>query len=96
MRWIHLQPGKSGAREVAVALLIFWVFLVCYLFFWIPKDDVASYREMFGTVTMAIFAVVTGAFGVAAVMNRMPGSAPQPPRSIGGASPPNRPSREID
>jgi len=58
-----LSHGKSGKREVAVALLIFWAYIGGYLFLWIPAERVQLYRELYGTITTAVFAFAMAAFG---------------------------------
>lgn len=78
--WPKISSGKSGAREVAGALLMLWAFLVGWMHFWIPKEDVSYYKESFSTITTAIFTFSFGAFGVAAVMNRLPGGSAPPGR----------------
>ena len=96
MSWLKIAAGKSGARELAVALLIFWGFITGWLLWWLEPATVATYRELYGTITMAIFAIAGGAFGVPAVMNRLPGvPGPQPP-ATGHRSPLQRQEREID
>ncbi len=85
MKFLQLAPGKSGAREVAVAMFMLWAFLVCWLHFWINKEDVAFYRESFSTVTTAVFGFGLGAFGIASIMGRLgspAGNEPQPRRAV--------------
>lgn len=95
MRGLIISAGKSGARELATALLIFWAFIVAWLLFWIPKEDVSFYKETFGTISFAIFTFGGGAFGIASVMNRLPTqTGPAPHLPLSGDRPQTK--REID
>lgn len=76
MRWLKIAEGKSGSREVAAALLIFWTFITGWLLWWIERSAVDSYKDIYSTITTAVFTFGLGAFGVQAVMNRIGPSAP--------------------
>ncbi len=74
MRLFQVHDGKSGTREVAVALLIFWAFTSGYVFFWIGHEVVADYREIYSTLTTACIGFGFGAFGLTKVMENWPAS----------------------
>lgn len=64
MTWTLLSSGKSGKREVAISLLMFWAFISGYLFFWIPTAAFKEYADGWSTLTWATFAFAAGAFGI--------------------------------
>jgi len=66
---LKLPPGKSGTREVAVALLLLWAFASAYLFFWITSSQVQDYREVYATLTTACVGFAFGAFGLTKVVD---------------------------
>lgn len=93
MSWFVLSAGRSGAREVATAMLILWAFVSGWLLWWLPKGDVDAYREIYSTMTTAIFTFSLGAFGISAVMNRLQpvaGPAPRVPLGRPGGDGPER------
>lgn len=57
---LKLPPGKTGAREVAVLLLLLWALTSAYLFFWIGHDLVKDYTGLYSTLTTAVFAFAMG------------------------------------
>lgn len=86
MSFFKIAPGKSGARELAVMLTILWVFYCVWLHAWVPTADVKTYEGFFDTITTAVFVVITGAFGVPSVMNRITGgNTPAPHVPLRGA-----------
>ena len=94
MTWLRLSEGKSGKREVAVALLMLWAFITSYIFFWIPAETISFYRDIFGTVTLAVIGFAGGAFGFDAYLKNRGGPAPDyqpPPRRRHGADGPGDP-----
>lgn len=94
MTWLLVSNGKSGKREVAVSLLLFWAFLTGYLWFWLPKEDVTFYRELYGMVTTSVFLFAGGAFGFDAYLkNKGPETAGRMPPTYGRAP---KPTPEID
>ena len=64
-----LPKGKSGTREVGMALLLLWAFASAYLFFWIPGGDVTNYINIYSTLTTACVGFAFGAFGITKVMD---------------------------
>lgn len=64
MTWLLLSSGKSGKREVAVSLLMFWAFITGYLYFWISPATFKEYEEGWSTLTWATFAFGASAFGI--------------------------------
>lgn len=91
MKWLPtVSAGKSGAREVALTLLLLWTFLLCWAQFIAPPDS--FFERKFDTVTTAIFTFALGAFGIAAVMNRLPSSTTPHP----GQRPSTTPRRPSD
>ncbi len=92
MSWLFVSNGKSGKREVAVSLLIFWAFISAYLWFWLPKEDVTFYRELYGMITTSVFLFAGGAFGFDAYLkNRDVAPAARMPANFGKGK-----QREID
>lgn len=88
MTWSMFSTAKSGKREVAVSLLMFWVFVSSYLFFWIPAEVFAKYQDGYGTLTWAVIGFAAGAFGIDFVMKAKTGalgSDPAPRRRIDNA-----------
>ena len=59
-----VHKGKSGGREVSISLLLMWAFESAYLFFWIDHTVISDYREIYSTLTTAVFAFSLGAFGI--------------------------------
>lgn len=64
MTWTFFSTGKSGKREVAVLLVMFWLLTSCYLFFYIPPVEVKEYESAWSTQTWATFAWAAAAFGI--------------------------------
>lgn len=64
MTWLRIGPGKSGKREVAVSLLLFWAFCFSYVFFWLPGAEVETYEGLIDTLTWATFMWAAAAFGM--------------------------------
>jgi len=86
MSWLKIAPGKSGARELATGLIILWVAYCVWLHGFVAVADVKTYEGYFEIITTAVFVVVTGAFGVPSVMNRLTGgSTPAPHVPLKGA-----------
>jgi hypothetical protein len=83
MKWIRFAEGKSGKREVAIALLLMWAFASAYLFFWIDPSIIEKYEAIWDTLTWAVFLFAAGAFGIdfAAKKGMLGGGRPpyQPP-----------------
>lgn len=71
MSWFLLSSGKSGKREVAVSLLMFWAFCFGYVMFWLPADLIAKYEGILDTLTWTVLAWAAAAFGVDFVMKGM-------------------------
>lgn len=86
MTWALFSTAKSGKREVAISLLMFWAFVSGYLFFWIPAELFSKYQDGYGTLTWAVIGFAAGAFGIDFVMKARAGG--------GGADP--APRRRID
>lgn len=59
-----IASGKSGTREVAIALLMFWAFITGYVFFYITHDQVADYKDMWMHMTTAVLMFAAAAFGL--------------------------------
>jgi len=78
MAWLKVAEGKSGAREVAVALLLLWVFLLLWCQFLAPENS--FFERQFESITTGIFLIVGGAFGVPSVLNRLPNAPTPAPR----------------
>lgn len=76
MNWFRISGGKSGAREVAVSLLMMWAFLTGYICFYIEPEGIVLYREVYGVITTAIFTFALGAFGIHKFLNREQEAAP--------------------
>lgn len=79
MTWSIFSSVKSGKREVAVSLLMFWVFVSGYLYFWIPAETFAKYAGGWDTLTWATFAFAAGAFGIDFVMKNRTAPVPSTP-----------------
>lgn len=87
MTWLFVSNGKSGKREVAVALLIFWAFITGYLWFWLDQEAITFYREIYGVITTSVFLFAGGAFGFDAYLkNRPPEPAGRMPSNFGRQS----------
>ena len=64
MTWSIFSSGKSGKREIAVSLIIFWAFVTGYVFFYIPTAEVREYADPWSTMTWAVLAWAAAAFGI--------------------------------
>lgn len=64
MKFLKLGEGKSGTREVAVAGLMFWAFITCWLFWWIPPEMVETYKGPWTDLMTTVWLFAGGAFGV--------------------------------
>ena len=81
MTWALFSSMKSGKREAALSLLMFWAFITGYLYFWIDPDVFGKYENGWETLTWATLAFAAGAFGIDFVMKSkaaIGGGAPSP------------------
>jgi len=81
MTWTLFSSMKSGKREVAISLILFWAFITGYVFFWLPPETVEKYEGLWDTLTWASLAFAAGAFGVDFVMKSRASMGP-PARQV--------------
>ena len=77
MTWGLISSAKSGKREVALSLLMFWAFVSGYVLFWLPSETVKDYADIWDTLTWATFAWSAAAFGIDFVMKTKAAPVPQ-------------------
>jgi len=70
LNFLRPTNKKSGKRETALALLIFWMGLTFHLWFFVDDESVAEYEAIYSTITAAIFVFVGGAFGLHAYLTQ--------------------------
>lgn len=68
--WLKLEAGKSGKRETAVALLMLWALYSTTLFWFKSPDEIMALKDVYSTISTAVFVFATGAFGLHAWQHR--------------------------
>lgn len=86
MTWALFSTGKSGKREVAVSLLMFWAFITGRHFFWVDAAVHTGQNEAWEMLTLVVLPWAAAAFGIDFIM-KSKGSLLGPPSP---SSPPPR------
>lgn len=69
---------KSGKRELALVLLLFWLLVAVKLFFVAPAADVAHYGPLFDAITWPILGAVFAVYGLDFWVKNGRGATPKP------------------
>lgn len=101
MTWALFSTGKSGKREVAISLLMFWAFITGRHFFWIDAALHAAQNDAWEMLTLVVLPWAAAAFGIDFIMKskgsllgpstqspaprRRRADAGQSPETVGGA-----------
>lgn len=98
MTWAIFSTGKSGKREIAISLILFWVLVTCFVFFYIPNTEVRDYADVWSTMTWAVLAWAAAAFGIDFMVKSgaIGKSAPTPERRTQDKRRPRDPDHGID
>lgn len=71
-----ISEGKSGKREVAIALLMLWGFITVRHFMWVDLATHAAQKTSWDTLTMAVIPFAAAAFGFDAYLKNKPVAPP--------------------
>lgn len=59
-----ISTGRSGKREVAIALLMFWAFFYGRALSWLAPEQFKIYEDSLDNLTWATFAFAAAAYGL--------------------------------